>query len=99
MSSNRANWLSRRAQANRYGRTTRTIRRWETDPDLNYPPGIMINGQSYRREDHLDAWDAERAKVQAPVDLEKTARVIAGAKAKRAVAKSAATTNNPEVTA
>lgn len=83
MRDKKPNWLSRRAQATRYGRTPRTIRRWEVDPDLNYPPGIEINGQWYRREDQLDAWDAARAKVQAPVDMEKCARATAAAKAKR----------------
>ena len=74
MPDKKPNWLSRRAQATRYGRTPRTIRRWEVDPDLNYPPGIEINGRWYRREDQLNSWDAQRAKLSRP-SIRKSSRV------------------------
>jgi hypothetical protein len=77
MPDNKLKWLSRRAQAKRYGRTARTIRRWEIDPSLNYPPGIEIKGQWYRAEDDLDAWDAARATLQPAIDMERCARARA----------------------
>jgi hypothetical protein len=72
-------YLSRRRQAARYNRTTRTIARWENDPKLNYPSGININGLWYRRLDHLEAWEAERAKAgtaeQPKVPPDKSAKI------------------------
>jgi hypothetical protein len=47
--------------AARYGVVTRTLRRWDDNPDLNFPPPLNINGRNYRDENKLDAWDREQA--------------------------------------
>jgi hypothetical protein len=53
-------FLSRPAQAKRYGKSIRTIKRWGQDPDMGMPPEYDFNGL-HRREDELDAWDRSRA--------------------------------------
>jgi hypothetical protein len=42
----------------RYGVSVRTIERWEADPELNFPPSILINGRRYDDVEKLDAFDA-----------------------------------------
>jgi hypothetical protein len=52
----------RRKTANeRYGRSVRTIERWEEDPELNFPRSVIINGRKYDDTEKLDSWDAECA--------------------------------------
>ena len=41
-----------------------TIRRWEKNPNLGFPPAILINGRKYRDEAELDAFDAARPRKQ-----------------------------------
>ncbi len=38
-----------------------TLRRWSDDPDLNFPPAILIRGRKYRDEAALLTWEAEQA--------------------------------------
>jgi DNA-binding transcriptional MerR regulator len=45
----------------RYGVTTRTISRWERDPDLNFPKPDVINKRKYYDEDRLTDWDRANA--------------------------------------
>jgi hypothetical protein len=52
--------LPDRLVAERYGRSTRTIKRWETDPELAFPPAIYLRGRRYRDALALDAWDAKQ---------------------------------------
>jgi hypothetical protein len=54
-------YLSRRRQAERYDVAVRTIERWERDPELGYPPGVLINGRWYRDESLLETWERKRA--------------------------------------
>jgi hypothetical protein len=44
----------------RYFKSTRTLRRWEDDPELGFPPAIYIRGRRYRDAAALDAWDAKQ---------------------------------------
>jgi hypothetical protein len=46
--------------AARYGVAVCTLRRWDLDPRLNFPPTIQIRGRNYRDADALDAWDEEQ---------------------------------------
>jgi hypothetical protein len=48
--------------AARYQVHTRTIKRWDKNPALNFPPAIRINDRSYRDVAGLDAWDRENAR-------------------------------------
>ena len=49
----------RRKTANeRYGRSVRTIERWEEDEELKFPKSIIIKGRKYDDTEKLDAWDA-----------------------------------------
>lgn len=43
--------------AARYGVCTRTLLRWDDNPELGFPPCFMILGRRYREVDALDAWD------------------------------------------
>jgi hypothetical protein len=48
----------RRKTAERYGRSVRTIERWEEDSDLGFPRSVLIRDRRYDDTDQLDAWDA-----------------------------------------
>jgi hypothetical protein len=52
-------FLSRSAQAQRYGKSVRTIKRWGTDPKMGMPPEYAFT-TPHRAEDELDAWDRSR---------------------------------------
>jgi len=51
--------------AERYGVVTRTLARWSQDPDLGFPPVIIIRKRRYRDAAALDAWDASRQPASA----------------------------------
>jgi predicted DNA-binding transcriptional regulator AlpA len=51
--------------AERIGVTRRTLSRWLSDPNLNFPQPISINSRLYVREVELNAWLAERARLSA----------------------------------
>jgi hypothetical protein len=53
-------YLSRRAQAERYGKTIKTIERWGGDPDMNMPPEYDFRGLPHREEGELEAWEKTR---------------------------------------
>ena len=55
--------LPRRATCARYGVCSRTIARWERDPDLKFPQPTVINGRKYDDEGALNEWD--RAQLRA----------------------------------
>jgi hypothetical protein len=44
----------------RYGRSTKTLQRWERDPDLGFPKVIRLRNRRYRDALALDAWDAKQ---------------------------------------
>ena len=48
----------RRVTIARYGRSGRTLERWEQDPDLAFPKATIIRGRKYDDPAALDAWDA-----------------------------------------
>jgi hypothetical protein len=53
-------YLSRRAQAERYGRSIRTIERWGEDPRLELPAEIDINGRKLRPLSQLELWERKQ---------------------------------------
>lgn len=53
--------LPDREVCKRYGVVPRTLRRWDDNPSLEFPPPTFINGRKYRDEAKLDAWDREQA--------------------------------------
>jgi hypothetical protein len=53
-------FLTRRAQADRYGKNIRTIVRWGEDPDMNMPDEYWFNGLPHRAEDELETWERSR---------------------------------------
>jgi predicted DNA-binding transcriptional regulator AlpA len=57
---NQERFLSDRLVAERYGKSTKTITRWDSDPKLNFPPAIVINGRKHRALSKLEAWERER---------------------------------------
>jgi hypothetical protein len=54
--------IPRRLTALRYGVCTRTIDRWQNDPELGFPQPTVINKRKYDDEDKLTEWD--RAQVR-----------------------------------
>lgn len=47
--------------AKRYGRTTRTIKRWKKDPRLKFPPAdLIINNREYREDTTIETWEHGR---------------------------------------
>jgi hypothetical protein len=59
----RRRFLSRRAQAERYGKSLKTIERWTNDPRMEMPPEYDFRGLPHRDEAELETW--ERARVVA----------------------------------
>jgi hypothetical protein len=53
-------FLSRRDQAERYGKSVRSIERWGKDPVMAMPPEYDFNGLKARAEDELEAWERKR---------------------------------------
>jgi hypothetical protein len=52
--------------AERYDVHTKTIGRWDADPDLGFPKPVVINKRNYRRLSDLMIWErAQTAKVAA----------------------------------
>jgi hypothetical protein len=43
--------------AQRYGRSLRSLARWDEDKALGFPRPILIRGRKYRDLAALDAWD------------------------------------------
>ena len=52
-------FLSRSAQAQRYGKSVKTIKRWGADPRMGMPPEYAFT-TPHRAEDELDVWDRSR---------------------------------------
>jgi hypothetical protein len=61
----RRRFLSRRAQAQRYGRSVDTIKRWGKDPQMGMPPEYNFRGMPHRDEAELEAWERKRVVVSA----------------------------------
>lgn len=59
-------YLSRRAQAERYGRSVRTIERWGENPQLALPPEFDINGHKFRSLSALERWERKRVVPNKP---------------------------------
>jgi hypothetical protein len=53
-------FLRRRAQAQRYGVSLKTIQRWGRDPEMNMPDEFDFNGHPCRIEDQLEVWEKGR---------------------------------------
>ena len=49
--------------AREFGVCTRTLDRWDDQPELGFPPVIWINGRKYRDADQLDAFKAARVRA------------------------------------
>ena len=57
-------FLSRREQAERYHKSTRTIKRWGEDPAMKMPPEYDFNGLPHRDEAELEQWERGRVAVK-----------------------------------
>ena len=53
--------LAEKLVAVRYNVTTRTLARWDENPDLGFPKPFYINGRRYRSIAKLDAFDLANA--------------------------------------
>jgi hypothetical protein len=62
---NNTAFLPERLVAQRYRVTTRTLRRWDETPTLQFPAPIMIRGRRYRDPRRLEQWERERASAAA----------------------------------
>jgi len=53
------------AVARRYGVHPFTLRRWDNNPALGFPPVVKVNGRRYREAEKLDAWDRKNSREAA----------------------------------
>jgi hypothetical protein len=58
-------FLTRRAQAERYGKCVKTIERWGQDPAMGMPPEYNFNKLPSRLEAELEIWERSRVTVSA----------------------------------
>jgi hypothetical protein len=58
-------FLTRRAQAKRYGKCVKTIVRWGADPNMGMPAEYDFKLPS-RAEDELEVWERGRVSVTIP---------------------------------
>jgi DNA-binding transcriptional MerR regulator len=49
----------------RYHVHPHTLRRWDQNLALGFPPVIYVNNRRYRDEDQLDAWDRKNSREAA----------------------------------
>ena len=49
----------------RYRVHPHTLRRWDKNPDLDFPPPVYVNGRRYREAEKLDAWDRKNSREAA----------------------------------
>jgi len=56
-------FLSRQEQAERWGKSVRTVTRWGKDPRMGLPREYDFHGIKARREDQLEAWERHRVGV------------------------------------
>jgi len=58
-------YIPDRLVAERYNVCVRTLVRWSAQPDLGFPPAILINKRHYREAAALDAWERRNARAAA----------------------------------
>ena len=63
-------YLSRQAQAQRYGKSVKTLMRWSEDPAMGMPREFNFSGLFSRREDELEEW--ERGRIGLPTRTNRT---------------------------
>jgi hypothetical protein len=49
----------------RYHVHPHTLRRWDKNPALDFPPPVYVNGRRYREAEKLDAWDRKNSREAA----------------------------------
>jgi len=49
----------------RYRIHPHTLRRWDKNPALDFPPPIYVNNRRYRDAEALDAWDRRNSREAA----------------------------------
>jgi len=42
-----------------------TLRRWDNNPELDFPPPVYVCGRRYREAEKLDAWDRKNSREAA----------------------------------
>jgi hypothetical protein len=52
--------LPEKLAAERYSVNVRTLRRWDLDPSVDFPPPVIIRKRRYRDLQALEAWDDAR---------------------------------------
>ncbi len=55
--------IPERLVAERYSCHVHTLKRWEKDPTLGFPPPVWVRGRRYRDVAALDAWDEANRKA------------------------------------
>lgn len=72
-------FLSRQAQAERYGKSIKTIERWGKDPRMGMPREYDFHGLKARREDELERWERSRVVVTASTQRKTASTAIEAA--------------------
>jgi primosomal protein N'' len=73
-------WIPDPLVAKRYAVNPRTLRRWDEDPELGFPPVIVINTRRYRELAALEDWErrtAARARTERARRLEQSGAEVA----------------------
>ena len=59
----RRRFLTRRAQAERYNKSIKTIERWGEDKEMAMPQEYVFRGLPHREESELEAWERSRVGI------------------------------------
>jgi hypothetical protein len=57
--------IPERSVAERYGVHVFTLRRWDKNSALGFPPPVYVNNRRYREVAALDAWDRKNSREAA----------------------------------
>jgi hypothetical protein len=67
MATDDADLMSTRTVGNYFGRSSRTVERWQVDPELNFAQPMVIRGRKYWPRGEVRAWELAQlaSRVQA----------------------------------
>jgi hypothetical protein len=56
-------FLTTAKAAEKFAVCPKTIDRWAKDPNLNFPPPVVVNKRKYHDEKFLESWATDRARI------------------------------------
>ena len=55
---------SKKGLSSRFGKSPRTIDRWQAQPDLKFPAAVIINRRRYWYDDEISEWERELPRLR-----------------------------------